>query len=319
MTKRTDIHAASSPSFDPESYELFGVFDLVKKVVVLDESVPVSGAWGAIWIDKKHTEPSPFAIALEKLEEAGWNTDIVLNSRGEERDTAHSRNCAHCGQSIKYGGLLTHEQDMTLIVVGEDCLQNRFLSDLTKAQFQTIREQARLNRERSTKREKIGSILEAHPELEQAVESKNTFVSDVMSKLLKNGKLSDRQIEAVKTALVRDAQREADKVKRDEADALAALTASPAPEGRITIEGEVLSAKYQSSGYGFTALKALIRTTDGWKLWTTLPAQIDLEPRQARGHVVKMVVSVTPSPDDKLFAFGKRPSKGEIVSTPEVA
>jgi len=88
-----------------------------------------------------------------------------------------------------------------------------------------------------------------------------------------------------------------------------AQDATPAPTGRQVVTGTILSIKEKWSEWG-RQLKMTLKTTGGWKLYCTLPASIDTA---ERGDVVRLTVTVKPSRDDKLFAFGSRPSKAEIV------
>ena len=288
MTTRTDIHRPSSPDFDPEAYELFGIFTLYAG----------------------HTDQtgeyivSPFKAAVTGLESRGWNTDIV-----GARDSVTSRQCGHCGAHIKYGALMTFEKELALIVVGEDCLLNRFESDLTKAQFQAIREEERLNIERTTKATKIAALLEANPGLKSCYGSPNRFVQDVMDRLIKYGKLSEGQIEAVIGAVERDAER----AEREEVWATEAKLAADAPTGKVTVTGEIVSVKSQETMYGST-LKMVVKTEAGWKLWVTVPSSIMGTDEKITGKTVTLTATVTPSDRDSKFAFGKRPTQARLVS-----
>ena len=294
MTKRTDIHRPSSPDFDPQAYELFGIFTL----------------YGGHTDRTGEFIPSPFKVAVTGLESRGWNTDIV-----GARDSVNSRQCGHCGAHIKYGALLTFEKELALVVVGEDCLLNRFESDLTKAEFQALREKARLNADRMKKAEKIKVVLEANPGLESCFDSDNSFVQDVLGRLTKYGELSERQIDAVIKAVKRDADWQVKKA----VEARAMEFAADAPTGKVTITGEILSLKSQESMYG-TTLKMIVKTDEGWKLWVTVPTGLtppsepDGSTRGLTGHKVTLTATVTPSDRDPKFAFGKRPTKARLVS-----
>lgn len=86
---------------------------------------------------------------------------------------------------------------------------------------------------------------------------------------------------------------------------------APAPTGRVTIVGEIISLKEVHTDWG-PSTKAVIAVEPGWRLYVTLPGAID---HAVRGDVVSMSVDVTPSRDDVTFAFGKRPTKARFVST----
>jgi hypothetical protein len=297
MAKRTDIHRPSSPSFDPEAYELFGIFQIALKI----KRVVGYISDGTYMIPQFETVDSPLKIALTELKTKGWRTDDI-----GDRDSVIGNQCAHCGAHIQYGALLTYAKDLTLLAVGQDCLENRFESELTAKEFQALREAGRLNRTRLNTAERVAEIYSENPKLIEARDSENGFVQDVIGKLEKNGELTERQIAAVIKAVERDAEWEAKKA----AEQKKMESAKDAPSGRIEITGEILSIKYRDSFYG-GGFKITIKTTDGWKLWVSRPSALK---EVEVGDTVSMTAMVTPSNDDPKFAFGKRPSKAVLVS-----
>ncbi len=298
MTKRTDIHRPSSPSFDPEAYELFGIFTIALKIRKVVGYVRAGS--GDYMTPQYKTVDSPLKIALEDLKAKGWRTDDI-----GDRDSVIGNQCAHCGAHIRYGALLTYAKDLTLLVVGEDCLNNRFESDLTANEFHALREAGRLNRTRLTTAERVAAIYTANPKLVEARDSENGFVKDVIGKLEQNGELSERQIAAV----IKAVQRDADWAVKKAADEKAMESAKDAPTGRVEVTGEVLSVKWRDSAFGGD-FKMTVKTTDGWKLWVTRPRALS---EVERGDTVSMMVTVTPSNDDPKFAFGKRPGQAKFI------
>tara|TARA_R110000851_G_scaffold77843_1_gene171833 strand:- start:1411 stop:1866 length:456 start_codon:yes stop_codon:yes gene_type:complete len=151
------------------------------------------------------------------------------------------------------------------------------------------------------------------------MESDNSFVQDVMRRFKTKAALSEKQIAAVKTALVRDAER----AERKEVWATEAELAADAPTGKVTVTGEIVSTKWQESMYGSTH-KMILKTEAGWKLWVTVPTSVndDLEMLrkesgvnlQYEGKTVTLTATVTPSDSDPKFAFGKRPTNARLVS-----
>lgn len=121
--------------------------------------------------------------------------------------------------------------------------------------------------------------------------------------------------------------------------------AHPAPTGRVRVTGEIVSAKTVESDYG-TAYKILVRDDAGFKVWCSIPkAQADEafdEYREAyilrgqsdhdfgpacwflgaqgtdeqgvKGRRIAFDAKLEPSRDDKSFAFGSRPTKGEWLA-----
>jgi hypothetical protein len=84
-------------------------------------------------------------------------------------------------------------------------------------------------------------------------------------------------------------------------------------EGRILIEGTIMSTKTVESRFGYRptyTLKMLVADDAGNKYWGTAPSSIDFPERGVR---VRFTATVEPSKDDAHFAFFKRPSGAETV------
>jgi hypothetical protein len=104
--------------------------------------------------------------------------------------------------------------------------------------------------------------------------------------------------------------------KREEEKAAERANATPWTAGRQVVEGEVLSVKHVDNDFG-GSLKMLVKRADGSKIWTTVPSDllavdydVPVEDRpELKGARVRFTVTVEPSQDDPIFAFGKRPSK----------
>lgn len=147
MTRRTDIHRPSAPEFDPEAYEFFGCFDLNPDPM-----------WGGAEIHARRE-------LVSSLVKQGWKFTSVHGS-GQ---------CGHCGARIRYAALMGHTATKGLIYVGETCLDNRF--ELTKSEFDRLRKEASLNRERSRKADRIAALIEEHPVLVWASYARNIEVA----------------------------------------------------------------------------------------------------------------------------------------------
>jgi len=99
----------------------------------------------------------------------------------------------------------------------------------------------------------------------------------------------------------------------------------PAPTGRVTVCGRVVSVKDYESQYGTTwKMTVKVETPDGsWLTWTTVPTSIHDLYQDARtfdnglagwlkGRTVEFIATLERGKDDH-FAFGKRPTKARIV------
>lgn len=232
-----------------------------------------------------------------------WWTEIRTNMA-----SIHDQGqCDHCGAYLRYVAILKHLPTGQYIEVGETCLANRF--ERATAEFHALRQAAQLDRQQQRIVQARAAFVAENPDLAwmdgevdgfPEASRTNSFVQDVARKLRRYGELSERQINAVRTAVVRDAERAAAR------EVEAQEPTVNAPTGRVEVTGEVLSTKWQESDFGDT-LKMLVKITtdDGsWKLWTTVPSALTVE----RGDTVHIKVTVTPSNNDPAFAYGKRPS-----------
>jgi hypothetical protein len=121
--------------------------------------------------------------------------------------------------------------------------------------------------------------------------------------------------------------------------------ANPAPEGRVVIRGDVVSAKMVEGEYG-TSYKIMVKDERGFRVWCSIPkAQADeafdkfhawLKENKLSNHDfgyavwllgddnasypgvigrrITFAATLKQSDDDKSFAWGSRPSKGEWLS-----
>lgn len=89
--------------------------------------------------------------------------------------------------------------------------------------------------------------------------------------------------------------------------------AHPAPAGRVAVTGEIVSTKVVESDFG-SAFKILVKDDRGFKVWCSIPSK-QLEEHgslfsETKGRRITFTATLTPSTDDKSFAFGSRPTKG---------
>lgn len=310
MIKRTDIHRPSSPDFDPEAYSFIGVLDLNPFVFHdkhTDEYHVDDHSTSDIFENIVSAMGNGYNFAPHVVSKANLTTEILLENISLDSDNAdlyEMKNCGHCGSRIRFAGVLTHKDSREIIYAGEECLSNRF-HELSKAEFQRLREQAKLNRDRMKKQEKIDQIIKDHPMLgEDTTGLRNHFLSDIQDRLERTGKLSDKQITAFEKALPKAKEW---KAQRDIENA----NSKDAPTGRIEVTGNVVKIKVKKDeAFNSITKKMTLKTTDGWKLWVTVPESIW---NATEGDTVSMSVDITPSKDDSKFAFGKRPTKAIIT------
>ncbi len=61
-----------------------------------------------------------------------------------------------------------------------------------------------------------------------------------------------------------------------------AASGKTVPAGRVTFAGEVLTIRYEESGYSYSggSFKCLILTDDGYKVWGTMPGALITQARE---------------------------------------
>jgi hypothetical protein len=290
--KRSDVHAASSPQFDPEAYVYMGVFDNHEH-------------WG---------DHAARREAVSRLVDAGYHFGPGGSSQ-----------CGHCGARIRYGALMVRADVAEFIFVGEDCLSNRF-EELTKAEFQALRKAGKLNRERATRKEQAEAIFAANPWLSEIPTYGGDFLDSLYERAQAGKELSERQIEAGQVALQRAKDWAVKDQAKAEADAVLIAQGVQAPEGKVTVTGEVVSVKWHENDFG-GALKMVVKSDEGWKVWVTVPKALQgtsalvsggewkFTEDVAPGQRVEFVATLTRSDRDPLFAFGKRPTKAQVLQS----
>lgn len=234
-----------------------------KNLITEDYEYVASGYGGS------NGEPgySPLAHEARYLIDEGW-TMAENESAGD---------CYHCGANLKYYAILKHLPTRTLVRVGEVCLDNRF--ELATRDFQKLRKEARLNRERIKMVERREAFEEANREVcdfiteanraSLAGEWNDEFMESLWSQLQRKGELSERQIEVVQKKIVQRAERTAAKEKID----AAMPDPSPCPEGRIEVTGLVLSVKVKPTDFG-PVLKMTVVDDRGFKVWGSVPSDL---------------------------------------------
>ena len=173
-------------------------------------------------------------------------------------------------------------------------------------------------------------FVESRPALAEALEINKSlpwsaFRSSIVNQLMKNKSLSDKQadsfINAVKSDVKfaeRKATQDAERATQREALLSKGVTA---PEGRLTVEGKIMTIKSVANGFG-GATKMLIELPTGAKAWLTLPSELrgivieNWSDESLRSVLVGKTISVTAtfkrSDTDPTFAFGSRPNPATI-------
>lgn len=240
------------------------------------------------------------AIAYRlSLEEGGMDQDIVDPEWYKQATIPKfDGRCECCGsRRLQYNCVVVHKPTKRGYHVGRDCvgnilgLQSQKLDQITVALAQRV--QARRQR---------AAWVAAHPQhaeiIAWATASSHHIARDIAGKLGRYGSISEPQV----ALLHRLRQQEAEKAA---AKAAEPVPTTPAPEGRVEVEGVVIGQKVVETNFGSTA-KWLIRlTTPGYaanKVWVSA-----FGGGCERGDTVRFRATFTRSDRDPHFAFGSRP------------
>jgi len=301
----TDRHRPSAPQFDPQAYDLEGVFDLNPS-------------------DLNVREHARRLAAVNRLIEDGY------------RFASHqcSGNCGHCGAWIRYAALLSHPDSHELIWVGETCLDNRF--SRTKAEFDSLRKQAALDAAQHRTLARYRELCDTHPALayaSYAADIADAYVSEVpdprhsvtaragltwaLSVLIdihRKARLYG-DISAKQAAFLDRLWSEIDGKLVALATVVPEPPAGPVPTGKgVVVEGVIVAFKDVDGTFG-PVIKATVKLANGARVYTTLPAAIsDAE----HGDRVRFTAMVTASHDPD-FGFASRPRAAQVITRKAVA
>lgn len=299
MTKRTDVHRPSA--IDPEQYEY---------VAAMTRADSLGGA-----------------MILRGEREA-------LQRHREMTGGAYSRHerggdCHVCGAHFIDYAIFYHAPTNSYIRTGFDCAEK--LGGGDRRAFEAIRTERRAMEAAKAgklkaigllraagllervERRFVGGDLKGEPvappagldaDLTRRVVGWGETLADLIGKLIKYGSLSEKQWPFLASLLDRIENIDETQKEREQERA----NADPAPEGRIQVEGEVLSVKIIENVYGITT-KFLLKDDRGFKVWSTLPRGAD---EAEKGDRIKMTVTLKVKGDDPTFAVGSRPTKPEL-------
>jgi hypothetical protein len=293
--------------------------------------------------------PAPHSLALDCCL-AGLERSGAPFFRHPSFDREEDR-CQVCGARFRNGDVWFHQPTGQYLRMGHDCAAKySLLADRSQWAAWHVQETERraLAIQAAKRKTARHAYLAAKPELELALELPNTdahirlrsrscgygvgvendqegeykpltyqeqrlcrdlnVLADMGHKLDRFGSLSEKQeAYAVKLSLqILTPQPEEAKV--------------PAPEGRLEIEGTVVSVKTQPGfAYGseVTKLVVKVQTPEGsWAAWVTCPSSLFDGAQELKGARVAMTVTLTRSDRDAHFAFGKRPAKARFLDVP---
>lgn len=247
-----------------------------------------------------------------------WLAEIQNNLRKSPVGQRGMRQCHHCGARLRYTAILHHVPSGANIAVGETCLENRF--EQATADFHRMRKAAELDRaQQRIKTAAIEFLTGVPTEVANAMQKDTDLsdlgltgyglgtISDIRRKLWLYGNLSEGQVRLVAKLIAEIPVRAAQAQQRAAEEALKV----PAQSGKVSVAGTVVSRKLKESEYGCT-WKLTVKIPQGegfWLGWISEPSKFEVK----RGDKIAFTATFTVSDSDPSFAFGKRPSKFQIV------
>ena len=259
--------------------------------------------------------PEYFGQELEdwRQEIAWWEADMARVLGADWRAKAH--HCCHCGNgNVRWITAVRHQPTGEVVVFGADCTARLGFEDRKAFKLAQLKAKAEAGHARLRVWKQREAFVAARPDLVAAIEQAkqpvhqgNSFVADVLNKLNTWGNLTDRQVVAVISSLQRDVDMAARKAQE------ATEVKGPAPSGRQTVTGLVLTTREQESDFGIV-VKMLMKLGNNSRVWLTCPSSSQID----RGDTVTIRATFTPKADDPSFAFGSRPQTIDVVH-PQVA
>lgn len=258
-------------------------------------------------VDYDHSNETEGMAARDRVEQARF----LVREYGPFAGVHSSAQCDHCGAFLRYAAWLLHKPTTRIIEVGEICLDNRF--GRATREFQSLRKQRKLDRERQEVLQYRKEFAEINPDLAwlngkmddvPEVVRWSEFIYDIRDKFQKWGNLSQKQVDAVRKTVAKSEER-ARKQDIDEQ-----WVTVPYDGERVEVSGEVIRVKFVESVYG-TTRKMLLKAngTDGnWKLWVTVPSKFEV----VQGDKVTVKCKVERSWNDDTFGIGSRPKMVKV-------
>jgi hypothetical protein len=316
-------------------------------------------------------DPSKFVLVSqhylgpigEDLENSGICEEMAEEQRLlEEHQAAHPGftvaghkwpgQCDCCGARYLWGSTFHTAESNTYISIGNICAGKLNLGDPNA--MKSFREQVntwKIHNERVAAARKFAaengitaaldlylSNAKADPQLSDYDRFPHNTLVGMMGKLVRWGNISEKQVSFAINLLAQIADQPRKLAEREARDA----NRKPIPAfiKRATIEGVIVSAKFQEGGYtsqGFfqpSAVKIVVEHVDGWKVWGTAAGELtdairefsnksyldgDEQAALLKGKRVKFDARITVSDNDSKFGFFKRPTKAAILDAPPVA
>ena len=309
--KRTDEHRPEV--FDPADYTVLGYWD--------NKPPQFFGGWMAAHNVAAYNNMLEFHAM-----------QVRAHRTQGERYFPEGQNfhvCAHCGhQGIRYVCVVRHVPSGKNLAFGDICAERVQLENRSEFEARKVRGEAKARRDREVAEQAKAEWMENNPQVAQYIaqvaaaevndaegwrDYYGSFVVDVYRRFNQYGSMSEKQA----AAFMRSVAGAAKRAEQQAQWAAEKEAAADAPEGKHTVEGVVVSDKWQPSDFG-DQHKMTVKLDDGSAVYVTVPKAIEAAYQsdpdaRLKGQRVKFTATFTRSDKDSKFSFGKRPTQASVV------
>lgn len=227
----------------------------------------------------------------------------VYNEEAFNRTSIPKRTrCDCCGKPLKYSCLVEHTPTHEVFFIGRDCARTMESLRGWTSRVQDISLALATRAECNAREARLmARYPDLGPTIAWALTGINRTAKDIADKR-RSFELSDAQVDFLR------------KLYQDDVARRAAATAT-CPKGRQTVQGTVLSVKFETKpGFGYRApdvvlCKVLVDLGTGAKVYGNLPTAsfdpITKTTQFAKGDRVSFTATFEPSERDNLFGFWK--------------
>jgi hypothetical protein len=188
--------------------------------------------------------------------------------------------CSHCGTRHAWGVIYKDENDNEFNV-GCQCAVEFFEYDDKYAyEMKETKRKIQLEKEKREHLLALEQFKNNNPEIWDMLQTDRPFIKSVKYTVEKLGRISDRQIEAVKNVINSEKRKEERKKNVDNLKS-----------GRYELTGKVISTKYQYTRYGDTP-KMLLELNSGQRVFGAIPTAICQLPKAKANGLVSTLPTI---------------------------
>ena len=228
--------------------------------------------------------------------------------------------CHHCGKAIVWRVHFKHTPTGKLVTFGYQCsallqMTNTRIDhemNLLKRRARRDEIEAKMALEKS---ERIRIFTESYPDIVEWMNDHNwdnerfAFLRDMQYSLTHWGYLTTAQAETTRRIIAKRIEKAQERLNE-------AQPTSLAPEDRQTVQGEILSVKFNQGAYAQT--KMLVKLDDGNKVYGTMPESIESaiwpnDHDEVNPKGVRVEFTATFERNEDHFSFYRKPTKGRVI------